>query len=282
MEKLRVGLAQVQSRIGDVGWNLRRHLAAIEEARSRGVDLLVFPELSLTGYVLRDLAYEVVGACRAAVSRLREASKGCTVVLGGVDEVRPGVLRNTAFVVSDGRLAARVPKFYLPTYGLFEEARYFEQGDPLKDVRIVGLGKWSLGVAICEDLWHPEPAEALSRMGAELIACIAASPARGIGTGHRGRDGVWIREAWRAILKATAITNTVHVAFANLVGPEDDEYFWGGSMVVGPDGSVLGEGKLFEEDMVVCDVDLGENSRARRFSSFRVHRREFHKLLSEL
>ncbi|MCS6788704.1 MAG: amidohydrolase, partial [Aigarchaeota archaeon] len=271
MNRLRIGLAQVYSRTGDVEFNLKRHLAVLDEARSQGVELLVFPELSLCGYVLRDLAFEVSSPCKVAISKLREASKGCTVVVGSVDEVRPGILRNTAFVVSDGKMVARVPKFYLPTYGLFEEARYFEPGDPLRDVRTISLGKQEFGVLICEDMWHPEPAEALSRMGAELIVCIAASPARGIGSGRGRGDRIWVRDAWQAILRATAITHTVHLAFANLVGPEDEEYFWGGSMIIGPDGDVLREGKLFDEDLITCDIDLEENARARRFSSFRVH-----------
>ncbi|MCS7094855.1 MAG: amidohydrolase [Thaumarchaeota archaeon] len=282
MSSLRIGLAQVSSRIGDVEWNLKKHLAVLNEAQSKKVDLLIFPELSLCGYVLRDLAYEVSKASRAAISKLRGASRECTIVLGSVDEVRPGILRNTAFVVGEGKLIARVPKFYLPTYGLFEEARYFEPGDPLRDVRTVNVSGFEIGVSICEDLWHPEPAEALARKGAELIVCIAASPARGIGSGRGRGSRIWIRDAWHAILKATAITNTVHVAFANLVGPEDEEYFWGGSMVVGPDGDVLCEGKLFEEDLVTCDVDIEDNARARRFSSFRVHQRGFHQLLSDL
>jgi predicted amidohydrolase len=280
MARVRVALAQTSSRIGDVPSNAEKHLRLIQEAASEGADLVVFPELSLTGYVLKDLAYEVAGPCREAVRRLAKEGDGVISVVGFVEEVRDGVLRNSAAVIGGGRLVATIPKFYLPTYGLFEEGRYFAAGDPLKDLRVIDTPFGRIGVTICEDLWHPEPAEALVRMGAELLICIASSPVRGVGQGTDGEP--WIARAWRSIIEATALMNTVHVVFVNRVGPEDEEYFWGGSMVVGPDGSVLFKAPLFEEGLFFCELDLWENARARRFSSFRVHQRDFHRLLSEL
>ncbi len=275
-----MAIAQISSRIGDVQHNAEKHLRLMEEAEAEGADVVIFPELSLTGYVLRDLAYEVARPCREAVRRMVGEGPKLTSVIGFVEEVRDGVLRNSAAVIGSGRVMAVIPKFYLPTYGLFEEARYFAPGDPLRDVRVIDAPFGRIGVAICEDLWHPEPAEALVRMGVELLVCIASSPARGIGQGPEGEP--WIASAWRSILAATALMNSVHVVFVNRVGPEDEEYFWGGSMAVGPDGRILYRAPLYEEGLFVCELDLWENARARRFSSFRVHQRDFHRLLSEL
>ncbi len=280
MGKVRVALAQISSRIGDVQFNAEKHARFIREASSEGADLVVFPELSLTGYVLKDLAYEVAGPCREAVKRLAKEGNGVISVVGFVEEVRGGVLRNSAAVMGHGKLLVTVPKFYLPTYGLFEEGRYFAAGDPLRDLRVIDSPFGRFGVAICEDLWHPEPAEALVRMGAELLICIASSPVRGVGQGTGGEP--WIAGAWRSIIEATALMNTVHVVFVNRVGPEDEEYFWGGSMVVGPDGAPIFKAPLYEEGLFFCELDLSENARARRFSSFRVHQRDFHRLLAEL
>lgn len=278
--RLRVALAQVSTLIGSIEANKEKHIKYIERARREGADLVVFPELSLTGYLLKDVAYEVAGPCREALDEIKEACIDIYAVIGVVEEVRRGIIRNAAAILGDGEIKCIVPKFYLPTYGLFEEARYFMPGDPSKDLKIVEGWFGDFGALICEDLWHPEPAEALVRLGAEVVVCIASSPLRGLNTPVEGRP--WIDYAWSSLISATAIMNSVHVVFVNRAGPEDEEFFWGGSRVVGPSGVELLRCKVMEEDFRVCDIDLSENSRSRRFSSFRVHLREFHDLLSKL
>ncbi|MCS7145693.1 MAG: nitrilase-related carbon-nitrogen hydrolase [Nitrososphaerota archaeon] len=277
---LRVALAQVSTWIGDVESNKAKHIRYIEMAERDGADLVVFPELSLTGYLLRDVAYEVSGACREALEEIKEACRNIYAVVGVVYEVRRGIVCNAAAVLGDGEVKCVVPKFYLPTYGLFEEARYFMPGNPHTDLRVVNSRFGPFGTLICEDLWHPEPAEALVRLGAEFVVCIASSPLRGLNAPVEGRP--WIDHAWSSLINATALTNSVHVIFVNRAGPEDEEFFWGGSRVVGPSGVELARCRSMEEDFKVCDIDLSENARARRFSSFRVHLREFHEILSKI
>lgn len=275
--RVKIALAQVSTRIGDVKANKEKHIEYIERARSEGADIIVFPELSLTGYLLKDVAYEVPRACSEAIEEIKQACRNVCAVIGLVREVRPGIIQNAAAVIGDGEIECIIPKFYLPTYGLFEEARYFMPGDPLRDLKIFE-GKF--GVLICEDLWHPEPAEALVRLGAEVLVCIASSPLRGLNNPVEGKP--WIDHAWTSILNATALIHSVHVVFVNRAGPEDEEFFWGGSRVVGPNGVELARCKDMEEDFRVCEIDLSDNARARRFSSFRIHLREFHRALSKL
>jgi len=278
--RVRIAIAQVSTKIGDVESNREKHIRYIEMARKEGADLVVFPELSLTGYLMKDVAYEVPKRCRKALEEIKEACREIYAVIGFVEEVRPGIIRNAAAILGEGEVKCISPKFYLPTYGLFEEARYFMPGDPLKDVKVVHGRFGAFGTLICEDLWHPEPAEALTRLGAELLVCIASSPLRGLNTPVDGRP--WIDHAWSSLINATALTNSVYVVFVNRAGPEDEEFFWGGSRVVGPEGIELLRCRGMAEDFRTCDIDLTENARARRFSSFRIHLREFHKILSKI
>ncbi|AEA11763.1 Amidohydrolase, putative [Thermoproteus uzoniensis 768-20] len=269
---LRIELAQIRPFLGDVERNLIKHKEIVETSDS---DCVVFPELSLTGYVLKDLAFELFRHSEKAVEKLADAAGGKCVVAGAIKEVRPGVLRNSAAVIINGEINY-VYKFYLPTYGLFEERRYFQRGDPLKDLKVFQHAGVKFGVIICEDAWHPEPAEALALMGADLILVPAASPMRRL-----GKD-LAIQESWEALLKAHALMNTVWMAFVNTVGSQEEEFFWGGSMVVSPLGEVKLRLKIFEEDRAVYALDMDELRRARFFSSFRDHISSFHKILAEL
>ncbi|MBP1449041.1 MAG: amidohydrolase, partial [Thermoproteus sp.] len=213
---MKVELAQIRPYLGDVARNLEKHREIVETSSA---DCVVFPELSLTGYVLRDLAYELYRESEEAVRRLAEASGGRCVVAGAVREVRRGVLRNAAAVIIDGKIDY-VYKFYLPTYGLFEERRYFQRGDPRNDLKVFEHRGWKFGVLICEDAWHPEPAEALALMGADALLIPAASPMRRLGR------SLAIQENWEALLKAHALMNTVWAVFVNTVGGQEEEFFW--------------------------------------------------------
>ncbi len=277
---LRVALAQISTRIGDLEGNKEKHLSYIRLAKREGADLVVFPELSLTGYLLKDLAYEVPKHCAAAIQELASECIDIHAVVGFVHEVRPGIVCNAAAVLGQGKVRCIIPKFYLPTYGLFEEGRYFKPGDPLRDLKVVDAGFGTFGVLICEDLWHPEPAEALALMGAEVIICIASSPLRGLNRPIGGRP--WIDHAWSALTTSAALMYGVHVVFVNRAGHEDEEFFWGGSRIVAPDGVERCSCSIMDEDFKICEIDLSENTRARRFSSFRIHLRDFHRALARL
>lgn len=153
---LTVGLAQIDCRLGDVAANVERHLHWIERAREQGVDLLVFPELSLTGYRLLHLTSRVALPPSAPeLRRLAEAAGPMAVVLGFVEESDRGVLHNTAALLTDGSPTLFHRKIYLPTYGLFQEERFFRAGRRLE---LADFPWGKMGILVCEDLWHPEPA----------------------------------------------------------------------------------------------------------------------------
>ncbi|ABL78842.1 nitrilase-related carbon-nitrogen hydrolase [Thermofilum pendens] len=276
-DRLRVGVAQIHSLLGDVRRNLEKHLEYVERARELGVEVLAFPELSLTGYLLRDLAYEVSDAAREALGEIAEASRGLCVLVGLVHEPRAGIYENSVAVVRDGSVAGVVSKLYLPDYGLFEESRYFREGSCSRE-GVFECGGWRVAPIICEDAWHPEPAELAARRGADVVFIHASSPIRGLyGSGEAN-----IERVWEAIAVTRAVENACYVVFANRVGPEDEEYFWGGSMVVAPDGEVVARAKKMEEELLVADLDLYRLRASRRFSSFKRHRRDIHVVLGEL
>jgi predicted amidohydrolase len=278
----RIGLAQISSKIGNVKENTRRHLAVMKKAAAGKVDLTCFPELSLSGYSLKDLAYEMAGDCERELGAVaRMTVHGRRAVCGYVKQDALGLVHNSAAVMGDGKVVGSTSKFFLPTYGLFEELRYFVPGNPKTDLKVFGSEKCKFGVIICEDAWHPEPIQALARLGAEVVFCLASSPARGIGKSDPVGE-LPIESQWLSLLRAQALMNNVFIVFVNRAGPEDEEFFWGGSSVVSPTGEMLARAKEDETDWVTVDIDLDEVKRARRFSSFRDYRAEFHEVLRDL
>ncbi|MBW9140816.1 MAG: amidohydrolase [Candidatus Aramenus sp.] len=264
---LKVELAQIRPKLGDIEFNLSKHVEIIETSSA---DCVVFPELSLTGYVLRDLVYEVYRDLKKASQKIADKAK--CAIFGTIDEVMPGVLRNSAGVAIEGKLDF-VYKFFLPTYGLFEERRYFQPGNPLKDLKVFSYKGFKFGVAICEDAWHPEPIEALALLGAEVVFIPSASPMRRLST------RLAIEDQWEALLKAHSIMHGIWSAFVNAVGSQEEEYFWGGSMIVNPLGVVVARAQKFEEARLTSLIDREDIRRARYFSSFRDHNRDFHRAM---
>lgn len=282
MRNLKVGLAQTASKLGSVRLNARNHIALIEKANDEEVDIVSFPELSLPGYSLKDLAYEVVDEGQRALKGIAQRTiRGRRAICGLVTQDALGLIRNSAAVLGDGKVLGTTSKFFLPTYGLFEELRYFVPGDPRTELRVFEGGGCRFGVVICEDAWHPEPIQALARLGADVVFCLASSPARGVGRPEQ-ESGLPIQARWLSLLKAHALMNNVFVAFVNRAGPEDEEFFWGGSTLVSPTGDVLAKAKNDEPDWVTATIDLDDVKRARRFSSFKDYRPEFHEVLRDL
>ena len=282
MRRATLGLAQLSSKIGNVRENAKHHVEVLKKAGASNVDLTCFPELSLPGYSLKDLAYEAVDDCEAQLNVLaRKTVAGQRVICGYVKQDALGLIQNSAAVLGDGKFIGTTSKFFLPTYGLFEELRYFVPGNPKTDLKVFESDKCRFGVIICEDAWHPEPIQALARLGAELIFCLASSPARGIGSIEPAGE-LPIESHWLSLLKAHALMSNVFIAFVNGAGPEDEEFFWGGSTLVSPAGEILMRAKKDEEDWVTTDIDLDDVKRARRFSSFRDYRAEFHEVLRDL
>ncbi len=260
-----VALAQLAPRLGDVAANLDRHLALVEEAAGGGAALVVFPELSLTGYFLKDLVPEV--ALREeleTVDRLAAASRTVDVVAGCVLETDDARFYNASLYFAGGRLHHVHRKVYLPTYGLFDEARYLSQGDRFRTFAapLLAAGSsrpWQAGTLICEDMWHPTAAGLLARQGVELFICPSASPGRGVVHGH----ALGTARSYDAMTRTYAQLFTAYLLYCNRVGFEDGIGFWGGSRAVGPDGRLLEEPAGSDECLVLHRIDLAAVRRAR-------------------
>jgi NAD+ synthase (glutamine-hydrolysing) len=244
-----VGIAQMSPRLGHVEENLAMYEAAVREARGRGVDLVVLPELSLTGYVLRDLVSAVsLRADADEMRRLAELSRQVALVAGIVEETNDGRLFNTALFFEGGEIKSAHRKVYLPTYGMFDEQRYFGRGN---QVRAFDTGFGRLAMLVCEDLWHPSTAYLAALDGATIIICPSASPLRGISEGAQADDNA---RNWELLNEFYARTYGLFLVYANRVGFEDGVGFWGGSEVVDPFGKRLAKARYYDPDFIVAEI----------------------------
>ncbi len=257
MTQLRVGLAQIDSRLGAVEENLERHLKWIARAREEGVELLIFPELSLTGYRLLHLTSRT--ALRPDTSPLIESLVGAadelSIVVGFVEEGEQGVLYNSALLIHQNRAAFVHRKLYLPTYGIFQEGRFFGSGNKLE---LAPTGGRHLGILICEDLWHPHLARRLAVAGGKVLAVISAGPGR-IGSGAIPES----QEIWESLTRSTALVNTCWLLYCNRVGWEEGSFYAGGSHIVRPGGEILCRSPFLEEHLLTATIDLREVDRLR-------------------
>lgn len=257
---LRIALAQVAPRLGDVAANLERHHAILAEARAAKADLVVFPELGLTGYQLQDLAAEV--AMRLDDPRLAElagATRGLSAVVSFVEESADHRLFIAAALLEDGEVRHVHRKLFLPTYGLFDERRFFAAGDVLRAVPSrLGLG---VGLAVCEDFWHLGVPQVLALDGAQLLINVSSSPGRDLAATNE--VGLGTATSWRTIMRTYAQLTTSVVVFCNRVGVDELISFWGGSEVIGPDGAALFSAPLFDEGTFLVDVPTADIRRQR-------------------
>lgn len=262
---MRLALAQVNPTVGDIAGNAALIERTIGDAKNRGVDLLVFPELVVCGYPPRDLLHHegFVEACERESKRIgTTCTRGITVVLGlplrlerGTVAVGGGLaLANSLVVYRDNEQIAYYDKRLLPTYDVFDEDRYFEPGDRAVVIDVAGE---RVGLAICEDLWQakdagfgsayagaPDPIEELAKAGARTVVVPSASPfVLGKGTRHR------------EIVRAHATRHRLTMASVNQVGGNDDLIFDGHACVIGPDGSLLAAARGFREQLLVLESD---------------------------
>lgn len=256
--RLRIALAQVAPALGDLPGNIAMHLRVARAALRQGARLAVFPELSLTGYRLQDLVSEL--AIRLdppdPLRPLLDLSRRISMIVGLVEESEGHRFYNSALFLEGGRIRHVHRKVYLPTYGMFEEGRYFSAGDSLRAFRC-RLGR--VGMAVCEDIWHPPAALVLAHDGADYLFVLANGPTHGL----EHQNGPLSQQTWYDLLKVTAQLQTIFVLCANRVGCEDGVTFGGGSSVHDPLGHLVARGKLFDEDLVVCDLDRAVLRRAR-------------------
>ncbi|NMC52549.1 MAG: hypothetical protein GYA48_02815 [Chloroflexi bacterium] len=257
--KINLALAQINTRLGKVEDNLEKHLAYIQEASSNGADLVVFPELSLTGYVLQDLASAVAHkpvSTDPVFRPLLEASQKVDLMVGFVEEDARSRFYISAAYLSRGEVLHVHHKVYLPTYGLFDESRFFAWGDSLEAFD-TPFGR--LGMLICEDFWHASPPYLLWLDGADILLFQSASPGRGLTYENELNTAHWVDH----INRAYASLFTSFVAHCNRVGFEDGLNFWGGSSVYDPNGQVLLHASQYEETLAMCEIDLNELHRSR-------------------
>lgn len=257
--KLSIALAQINTRLGNVEANLEKHLALIQEARQTGADLVLFPELSLTGYVLQDLASAV--AHRAApddpvFKPLLEASRTIDLLVGFVEEDRRHRFYIASAYLSAGEVVHIHHKVYLPTYGLFDEGRFFAWGDSIRAFE-TRFGR--VGILICEDFWHASPPYLLWLDGADIFLFASASPGRGLSTQPQLESARWVEQ----INQGYASLFTAFVAHANRVGYEDGLNFWGGSTLFDPNGELVAKAPYHAEALTLAELDLNQLHRTR-------------------
>lgn len=260
----KVCLAQINPVLGDFERNLAMHLEVVAEAKRKGAALCVFPELSLTGYFLKDLVTEIATPLAdPRLDPLLEAAQGIAVVAGLVEESRDFRYFNTAICIEDGRIVHAHRKIFLPTYGLFEEQRYFAPGDRIRAFDS-SLGRAAL--LTCEDMWHAVPPLIAAQDGALMIIVPSAGPLRGVEGGLSGDAESDSGATWEVLNRFHAKANGVFVLYANRVGFEDGINFGGGSHVVQPSGRLALQAPILEELLIEVEIDLAEVQRERRES----------------
>ncbi|HYS01080.1 MAG TPA: nitrilase-related carbon-nitrogen hydrolase [Candidatus Eisenbacteria bacterium] len=250
--RLRVALAQMAPALGDRQRNLEAHRGWIGKAKATGAQLLVFPELSLTGYFLKDLVSEVaITRDGPEMQELASLSADLDLVVGAVLEEPDHRYFNASVYLSRGELRHIHRKVYLPTYGMFDEQRYLASGDRFRSFP-TGYGR--AGILICEDIWHLSTAYILSLQGVDLMICPSASPGRGISTDER----LGTAESYALLCRTYAQFFTTFFLYCNRVGYEDGANFWGGSMIIGPNGDLIQQQEDADEALVSATLNLGD------------------------
>ena len=246
-EEFKISLAQICCKAANKTDNLKRIEKAVVKAKRQSADIVIFPELSLTGYVVRDQIYELAETVPGPSTKILEgiAKRTKMHIVFGMPELTDktqATIYNTAVLVGPNGLLGKYRKMYLPTHSVFEEKRYFRPGYEAA-VFDTELGK--IGLIICYDIFFPEVARLTRLKGAQLIVCISASPA--------------IRRAYfETLTTARALENTAFLAFVNLVGIEDGLQFWGGSRLIGPQGRIIAKAKYDDEDQVTGNVNYAD------------------------
>lgn len=245
MNSVRIGIAQINAGVGDLEGNVKKILQFAEAAGRQGADIVAFPELAVTGYPPEDLLLKpkFVEDNYASLERIAKKTSllEVAIIVGFVD--RGDDIYNAAAVISKGKIAGIYHKNYLPNYGVFDEKRYFKAGTGSPLFLLWGI---PIGISICEDIWYPDgPCMSQALAGAQIIININSSPY------HAGK--------WRfreRMVSTRASDNAVFIAYANMVGGQDELVFDGQSMVFNPRGELIARGKQFEEDLIMADIDL--------------------------
>jgi len=246
-EKVKIALAQISCKREDKKENIRRIEEITGKAKEQAADLVIFPELTLTGYVIRDQIYELAETIPGpSTQKIENVAKrnGVHIVFGmpELSQKAQATIFNTAVLVGPEGFIGKYRKMYLPTHSVFEEKRYFRPG---YQAAAFDTAIGNIGLSICYDLYFPEVYRLTRLKGAQLLVCISASPA--------------VRRTYFEILTlARAVENSAFLAYVNLVGVEDGLQFWGGSRLVRPTGSIRSKAKYDEEDLVIGEIDYSD------------------------
>ena len=261
---MKIALAQISPHLGETAKNLDLHLRTIENARRRKADLIVFPELSLTGYTLMDLVPDVAfdPARHPSFQKLVARSRTLDIVVGFVEERGRGLFTNSAAYLSGGRIVHIHRKAFLPTGGMFEEAKFFAPG---KSFRAFDTSFGKAGLMVCRDFLSYGAGYALFAGGADFIIILSAAPGRGMTAG----EAFVTSRMWELMGEAISYFSTAFVVYCNRVGFEDGKAFAGGSFIFGPHGRLLAKAPEVEEDLVVADLRLEDIRAARKKWTFR-------------
>jgi predicted amidohydrolase len=264
--------------------NLARHREMLAKAREGGAGLVVFPELGLTGYQLQDLAAEVaMHRDDPRLAELAALTDGMSAVVSFVEESEDHRLYIAAALLEEGEVRFVHRKLFLPTYGLFDERRFFAAGERLRAVDS-RLGV-RLGIAICEDFWHMAVPETLALDGAQILVNVSSSPGRDLAAVNE--VGLGTAGSWRNLMRTYAQLTTSFTIFCNRVGMDETISFWGGSEVIAPSGDAVFSAPFFDEGIYFVDVELGDLRRERiglpllRDERPELHLRELRRIVAE-
>ncbi len=259
----KVAVGQFLPRIGDLEFNRNKILEQAHDAAAQGADLIAFPELCLTGYLLRDETFQCgLSADDSFLDPVKEISRKLAIAIGLVEKDPSHRYYNSAFYYEDGLLRHIHRKIYLPTYGIFEEKRFFAEGDR---IRAFDAKFGRTGMLICNDLWHATAPWLLAMDGADLLLVHAASPTRRV-SAEEISDNTRI---WNLLLAHTAKSLSNFVIFANLCGYQDGIHFWGGSGIYAPNGRILVQADIQKEEVIVATLDTEMLRRERVYSPLR-------------
>ncbi|UCE39932.1 MAG: hypothetical protein JSV17_10640 [Candidatus Aminicenantes bacterium] len=263
---MKIALAQISPKLGDIEQNFRMHIDYIQKAKKKNVELLIFPELSLTGYTLKDMVEEIAldPHTDPLLKKLKGLSHEISFVVGFVEEKEKGLFVNSAAFFSQGKITHIHRKIYLPTYGMFEELKFFGQG---KNFHTFPTPFGKAGMLICYDFLHISSSYLLFVGGSELIIAISAAPGRGFSDD----EGYASARMWELMGEAVSRFFQSFVIYCNRVGFEDGKSFAGGSFIYNPGGQLVAKSPYVDEDFLVKNIDLEE---IRRFRKHRPYRRD--------
>jgi len=250
---MNIALAQIAPHLGDIEKNLELHLEILDKARREKADLVIFPELSLTGYTLKDLVADVALDPKAdrRLKKIKAASRGISVVLGFIEEspAERGIFYNSAAFITGSEIRHIHRKVYLPTNGLFEEGKFWAAGRSFK-VFEAPFGK--AGLMVCRDFLHYGAGYVLYAAGADMIIVISAAPGRGVS----GQEAFETSHMWELMGEALSYFSTAFVVYVNRVGFEDGVSFAGGSFIYGPGGRLLAQAVYLDPQLLLQHVDM--------------------------